>query len=217
MKFAIAEDPAHPPFSLGPAITTVDIPVTEGWNLVGSIGAPVVAANVTSDPPSMATSQFFGYHDSYVVADVITPGEGYWIKASVSGTLTLSSTGGEAGPAAGTIRMSLTGESPPPPPGDDPVVEVSPEALPSEFSLTQNYPNPFNPRTLVEYALPSDEYVVLTVFNTLGQVVATPVSGYRQAGTHTAEIDAHGLPSGVYFYRLVAGTFSQVRKMALMR
>jgi hypothetical protein len=165
----------------------------------------------------MTTSQFFGYHDSYAVADVITPGEGYWIKTSVSGTLTLSSSGGAAGPAAGTIRMSLTGESPPPPPGDDPVVEVSPEVLPSEYSLAQNYPNPFNPRTLVEYALPRDEYVVLTVFNTLGQVVATPVSGYRQAGTHTAEIDARGLPSGVYFYRLVAGTFSEVRKMALMR
>jgi len=89
--------------------------------------------------------------------------------------------------------------------------------LPREFSLGQNYPNPFNPTTRFEYGLPKDVHVRLRVFNTLGQLVATIVDNYEQAGWKSVEYDAVHVTSGIYFYRLEAGEFSAVRKMLIVR
>jgi hypothetical protein len=83
--------------------------------------------------------------------------------------------------------------------------------------LEQNYPNPFNPSTTIRYALPHRSQVTLTVFNTLGQQVATLVAGEVDAGFHEVTFDASGLASGVYFYRLHAGGYTQIRKMLLVR
>ncbi|MCB0270354.1 MAG: T9SS type A sorting domain-containing protein [Calditrichaeota bacterium] len=86
------------------------------------------------------------------------------------------------------------------------------------FTLHQNYPNPFNPTTTIEYALPKAEKVHLTVFNMLGQEVATLVNGEAmQAGVHSATFKAENLPSGVYYYRITAGSFSETKKMLLVR
>jgi hypothetical protein len=89
--------------------------------------------------------------------------------------------------------------------------------LPTQFSLQQNYPNPFNPSTTITYALPQRLSIELTVFNSLGQRVAMLVQGEQEAGHHEVKFDASGLASGVYFYRLQAGSFVQTRKLLLVR
>ncbi len=89
--------------------------------------------------------------------------------------------------------------------------------LPAEFELKQNFPNPFNPSTTIRYALPTRSHVTLTVFNTLGQAVATLVNESQDAGYHDVRFDASGLASGVYFYRLSAGDFVATKRLALVR
>ncbi len=88
---------------------------------------------------------------------------------------------------------------------------------PTEFSLSQNYPNPFNPSTTIRYGLPHKSAVQLVVFNTLGQQVATLVQEEREAGYHDVIFDGAGLSSGVYFYTLTAGSYTQTRKLLLLR
>ncbi len=90
-------------------------------------------------------------------------------------------------------------------------------SLPLAFELSQNHPNPFNPSTVVRYALPVSGDVSIVVYNSLGQEVATIVNGYQEAGRHTVTFDATKLTSGVYFYRLVSGTFAETRKMILVK
>ncbi len=89
--------------------------------------------------------------------------------------------------------------------------------VPVAFKLEQNYPNPFNPETMISYALPKAGKVELTVFNMLGQKVAGLVNSWQKAGTYQVRFNATGLPSGVYFYRLKAGSFNQIRKMIYLR
>ncbi len=88
---------------------------------------------------------------------------------------------------------------------------------PTGFALCQNYPNPFNPSTTIRYGLPIRSHVTLTVFNTLGQQVATLVQGEQEAGFHEVSFDASGLTSGVYLYRLQAGDFVQTKKLVFVR
>jgi carboxypeptidase T len=88
---------------------------------------------------------------------------------------------------------------------------------PLHYRLEQNYPNPFNPTTIITYQLPTSSTVKLEVFDVLGKKVATLTNERQSAGTHTITFNASGLSSGVYFYRLQAGTFSQTRKMMLVK
>jgi len=87
----------------------------------------------------------------------------------------------------------------------------------TSFQLSQNYPNPFNPTTSIQYEVASRQYVTLTVYNVLGERVATLVDGEKAPGSYTATFDGSKLPSGVYFYRLQAGNFTQTRRMVLMK
>lgn len=90
-------------------------------------------------------------------------------------------------------------------------------SLPQDFRLEQNYPNPFNPTTTISFALPQTSEVILKVFNALGREVATVVEEELHAGTHDFTFNADNLPSGVYFYRLKAKSFSQVKRMTLLK
>jgi hypothetical protein len=125
-------------------------------------------------------------------------------------------------PAEGTVLRLVVSRTPAP--GDVytfmPMrllpVETAGE-LPSGFALLQNYPNPFNPSTTIRYGLPSRSHVTLAVFNTLGQQVATLLDGEVEAGFHEAVFDASGLASGVYLYRLTAGSYVETRKLVLVR
>ncbi|MCX7984716.1 MAG: T9SS type A sorting domain-containing protein [Bacteroidetes bacterium] len=100
-----------------------------------------------------------------------------------------------------------------------PVTSVQQVAVhvPSEYFLSQNYPNPFNPTTRIDFALPKSGPVSLTIFNTLGQVVAKLVDGYYTAGTYTVQFDGKHLPSGLYFYRLQTEQQTLTKKMVLLK
>ena len=102
-----------------------------------------------------------------------------------------------------------------------PVVSALPQksgsTMLSDVLLLNNYPNPFNPQTVIRYRLPAFSAVELTVYNILGQKIATLVNGEQQAGKYSVRFDAAGLPAGVYIYRLKAGRNLQQRKMLLLR
>ncbi len=89
--------------------------------------------------------------------------------------------------------------------------------MPSDFALEQNYPNPFNPSTVISYQLPANSHVWLSVFDIIGQKVATLVDGNQSAGVHTVRFDGRNLASGLYFYRLSTPGHVFVRKMLLMK
>jgi hypothetical protein len=91
------------------------------------------------------------------------------------------------------------------------------QVIPEGFRLEQNYPNPFNPSTTIRFSLPQAEFVSLMVFNALGQEIATIVHGPRQAGNYIVTWDAGLVSSGVYFYRLSAGSFVQTKKVIVAR
>lgn len=90
-------------------------------------------------------------------------------------------------------------------------------ALPLVAVLDQNHPNPFNPNTTIQFSLPRSEFVTLKVFNILGEQIAMLVSATVSAGTHNVEWNAQGMASGIYFYRLQAGTSVQTKKLLLLR
>jgi len=83
--------------------------------------------------------------------------------------------------------------------------------------LEQNYPNPFNPSTTIRYQLPVASEVKLEVYDVLGKKIATLVNERQSAGSYQVVWNASGLSSGTYFYRLQAGTFTQTKKMILVK
>jgi hypothetical protein len=89
--------------------------------------------------------------------------------------------------------------------------------IPVEFELSQNYPNPFNPVTKINYAVPTQSFVTLKVYNVIGQEVATLVNEMQKAAKYVATFDAKRLASGVYFYRLQAGGFVDTKKFVLLK
>jgi len=88
---------------------------------------------------------------------------------------------------------------------------------PKKFELSQNYPNPFNPVTTIRFNLPEAGNVKLTLFNILGQELKTFVNEFKESGVHTINFDASELNSGMYIYKLEAGSFVQTRKMTLVK
>jgi hypothetical protein len=89
--------------------------------------------------------------------------------------------------------------------------------IPTEYGLSQNYPNPFNPVTQISYALPEAGYVTLKVYDVLGREVATLVDEHKEAGYYEVEFNGSRLSSGVYFYKLVAGSYTSIKKLLLAK
>jgi len=88
---------------------------------------------------------------------------------------------------------------------------------PVDYTLQQNYPNPFNPVTTISYSLPVKSQIELVIYNTLGEKIKKIVNGEKEAGTYSVEFNATRLPSGIYFYKLQAGSFVETKKMVLMK
>ncbi len=89
--------------------------------------------------------------------------------------------------------------------------------LPTDFQLSQNYPNPFNPSTKIRYSIPKSGNVTLTIYNILGQQVATLVNEYQSVGNYEYSFTAENLASGTYIYRLIAGNYVSTKKMVYVK
>ncbi len=198
------------------------IEVEEGWNLIGSISAPIPVSTIGSTDAGMLTSPFFGYCGGYVSVDTLQPGSGYWVKCSREGALILSLAGsGLATQSASSIRIITTSEMPPSPPSDEALAKP---LAPQEYALSQSFPNPFNPMTRISYQLPVDSRVTLRIYNVAGQLVDVLVESNQETGYKQVEWNASHFASGVYFYRLEAASladptnhFMSVKKMLLMK
>ena len=94
---------------------------------------------------------------------------------------------------------------------------IDPGLVEGGFGLARSFPNPFNPSTTIGYTIPVRGHVALSVFNSLGQLVSILQDGEQEAGYHEAMFNAQDLPSGVFFYRLDAGAFTQTSKCVLVR
>ena len=110
----------------------------------------------------------------------------------------------------------IMGYTNPLPTGIYPDVDNIPSII-SEFSLSQNHPNPFNPVTTISYSLPFSGDVSLIIYNILGEEIAQLVDGFQQAGEYNITWNATNISSGIYFYRLNSGDFTETKKMILLR
>jgi hypothetical protein len=88
---------------------------------------------------------------------------------------------------------------------------------PSGINLNQNYPNPFNPSTKISFLIPSPEYIKLEVFNVTGTKIKTLVNEFKSAGYYSYDFNAENIASGIYYYRLEAGSFSDTKKMVILK
>lgn len=100
--------------------------------------------------------------------------------------------------------------------------EYSPEVMvsksvPTDFSLMQNFPNPFNPATQISYSVPVSTHVILKVYDSNGSEVTTLINGNQEAGNHIVNFNASNFASGIYYYTITAGSFSDTKKMILMK
>jgi N-acetylneuraminic acid mutarotase len=100
--------------------------------------------------------------------------------------------------------------------GTPSAVETEP-GIPNDFELSQNYPNPFNPSTTIKFSIPKEEFVSLKVFNSLGEEVADLLHETKPAGNYSVSFSASQLSSGVYFYKIFAGSFVETKKMIYLR
>jgi hypothetical protein len=89
--------------------------------------------------------------------------------------------------------------------------------LPTDYALYQNYPNPFNPVTKIKFSIPEQQRVSIKIFNQLGEEVTQLINSDYETGYHEIEFNAINLASGVYFYRIEAGSFSKVKKLMLLK
>ena len=119
----------------------------------------------------------------------------------------------------GSMLIKVKGEGPSKIPDATPKTELQ---APDAFALSQNYPNPFNPETEISYDLPNGAHVTLIIFNIVGQKVKTLADGFQDAGQKSLHWDGKNdsgnkVSSGIYFYRIQAGEYSQTRRMVLLR
>ena len=168
--------------------------------------------NIISDPPGLVTGPFYGYTGTYAEAETLFAGHGYWVKSSQSGSLIMGDDPSAAHSRA-RIVIERTGEGPPPPPFNS----GPGEALPRSPVLLGNYPNPFNPTTNINYTLPEGADVTISIYNIFGESIGKIINEYQSAGYKSITFDARNISSGVYFYRIRVGSFSDTKKMVVIK
>lgn len=126
-------------------------------------------------------------------------------------------------PGPGVYTVNAGFKSPTPRRWDSVMVNISVTDIggnssdPSSFKLFDNYPNPFNPSTTISYSIPSQSFVSIKVYDILGNEVASLVDEEKQAGSYKVMFDASSLTSGTYLYKLSSGTFTDIKKMILIK
>ncbi|MBC8043306.1 MAG: T9SS type A sorting domain-containing protein, partial [Rhizobacter sp.] len=150
---------------------------------------------ITTDGGTSWTAQSSGTGDTLNSIVVLPNGTG--VGVGNNGTAVITNTGG---------NVLATGEG-----------ETPASSKPNAFGLKQNYPNPFNPSTTIRYELAAPSDVKLNVFDVLGREVATLVNQRQSAGNYRVGFNASNLSSGIYFYRLQTGNFTQTKKMLLVK
>ena len=183
------------------------------WTLICSIASLYVTSNLTF------VNENTGYICGTGVAGEVlrTTNGGYnWSMQSPRTTYSffhavyfINAWTGFVGDADGIIYKTTNG-------GSVFVNNISTE-IPKAYSLSQNYPNPFNPATTIKFAIPKSSLVKITVYNLLGKEIETVVNEYLQAGTYQTQWDATKYSSGMYFYRITAGNFTNSKKMLLIK
>lgn len=88
---------------------------------------------------------------------------------------------------------------------------------PENFFLFQNYPNPFNPTTTIKYSIPKASFVVIKIYDIIGEEVATLVNAQKPSGNYSVKFDASNLSSGIYFYRITSGNFMATKKLIILK
>jgi hypothetical protein len=219
----------------GPVVGTITIQHTAAWN--GQVVAlPIQLASFNASPVaggdgvllkwstiSEVNNYGFEIQRSAAAADGFSSLPGAFIPGHGTTTLPRDYSYSDAGIPAGTWyyrlkQMDLDGTVH----YSDPVKTLvgengTPRETPASFSLGQNYPNPFNPVTTISYSVPSRTNVELAVYDLLGQRVALLVDGEQEAGVHQVRFDGSSLASGVYIYRLRAGSSTETKKLSLLR
>ncbi len=285
--------------------------VVPGWNMIGPFDKNILPGTILSNPSGLISSNYFGYSGTYLIADTLKPGLGYWVRSTGTGYLYKGSTDNTplavsenpvekftelrfSSDDAGTASLYLAQPQeitsdfslPPVPPvgifdarfGSDTYVEStgkvntlklssnegqiklsvhnakgltlrikdaidgtifnseltegteitipaglssvlveSGSIIPLTYELSQNYPNPFNPSTKIKYQIPKDGHVKIAVYDVLGKEVNVLTDGFRVAGSYEARFDASSFSSGVYFYKMTSGDFSDLKKMIVIK
>jgi hypothetical protein len=178
--------------------------VEGGWAGTGNLNAGPEFVDTTlilspSSPCVDAGDSASVYNDPM---DTTNPGNARWPSR---GTVR-NDMGAYGGPLANILGSVIT------------AVGASPSLIPDGYRLDQNYPNPFNSTTIIRYALPRPERVVLKIYDSLGREIANPISGEQEAGQHSVSVDFSALPSGFYAYRLTTiGGFMGMGKLMYLR
>lgn len=170
---------------------------------------------------SLNAVKFLNASQGWVAADSgkifeTSDGGGHWLNQTTAVQSSLTSVDfadrlhGVAVGGSGVILVTKNG-------GVTAVIERANALVPGKPELQQNYPNPFNPSTVIDYRLPGNSHVILKIYDVLGREVRTLVDEKQNAGSHNIIFQAADLPSGVYFYRLQAGAYSETKKLLLLK
>jgi hypothetical protein len=200
----------------------VDFPLDNDGNLINSVFTtwlehnPATLAKRVSNPMDPAIYFDCGREDEFLFFQFDSTFADSLAKLGLNHSFQRYSGGGHADPGTILRRASMALQFI----NDILVTEVTfdePENLPETIVLHQNYPNPFNPTTTIEFSLPRSEHITLKIFNALGQEIETLASQRLPKGNFKYEWNAEGLASGIYYYRLQAGSFVQVRRLVLSK
>ena len=193
------------PTLLSPTNGSMDVSTTPTLNWNASAGASSYSLAIATDAGFTNVWRIeIGITDtSWKVAPALTIGTRYYWRVSAS---SLSGGDGDWSPPWSFVTLLTS-------------VDGLADGVPSDYALAQNYPNPFNPSTQIRFALPVASTASLSVYDVQGREVAALVRGHLSAGIHSVTLDASSLqlPSGVYYYRLKAGQFSDAKKLLLIK
>jgi hypothetical protein len=196
-----------------------------GWYMIGSVIDSIDFSDPQDDPDGSIISPAYTYDTttkSYTLSNKIVPDQGYWIAVAQECALNVDKNIILKNPVRAAVNAEQFykkyGALPPSPPK----IDWRKIPVPDQFKLEQSYPNPFNPTTTIEFSLPFDCKVDITIYNIFGQIVRNLAATETKAGYHTVKWDGTNntgvrMASGVYIYRIIAGSFVDSHKMILLK